>query len=277
MMLGGMERDQRLVPISRYARFVGLTVKALRHYDAIGLLEPAEVDAWTGYRLYLMDQVPRGRLIRRLRDLGLTLAEVRLALEDGSRIQGLLREALARLEAEEQSLSKRRSQLSLILDEGAPLMPIASDLDVTLVDVPERHVLKVNTTARLEEFPRIIPENIMRIFRVAPREAGPPYFICFEEPTDAVPVEIGVIVPAPVTEAPDGITPGTLPAVRAARAIHRGPFEQIMDAYSAVWNWIDQQGLRVAGPARELYLSDPAKVPNPADYETELLWPVSGG
>ena len=40
-------------------------------------------------------------------------------------------------------------------------MPIASHLDVTLVDVPEQHVLKVALTARLEEFPRIIPENVL--------------------------------------------------------------------------------------------------------------------
>ncbi len=271
-----MERDARLIPISRYARFVGLTVKALRHYDAIGLLEPAEVDAWTGYRMYRMAQVEPGRLIRRLRDLGLTLAEVRLALDDEGRIPSLLRAAAARLEAEHRDLSLRRAQLARVLDEGAPLMPVASDLDVTLVDVPEQHVLRVRMTARLEEFPRIIPENHQRLFALAP-DAGPPYFICFEEPTDAVPVEIGVVLPGPVDAPGDGIEAGTLDAVRAARAIHRGPFEEIMDAYSVVWDWIDKQGLRVAGAAREMYLSDPAVVKDPASYETELLWPVSGG
>src|SRR4051812_43512691 len=188
MILDGMERDARRIPISRYARFVGLTVKALRHYDAIGLLEPAEVDAWTGYRMYGMAQVDHGRLIRRLRDLGLTLAEVRLALEDEGRVPDLLREAAARLEGEHRELSTRRAELARILDEGASLMPTISDLDVTIVDVPEQHVLRVQTTARLEEVSPLIPDTCKRNPALAPAEAGPPYFICFEEPTDAVPV-----------------------------------------------------------------------------------------
>ena len=42
-------------------------------------------------------------------------------------------------------------------------------------------------------------------------------------------------------------------------------------------SWIDRKGLRIAGPAREMYVTDPALVTDPANYETELLWPVSGG
>jgi effector-binding domain-containing protein len=272
-----MEREARLIPISRYARFVGLTVKALRHYDAIGLLEPAEVDAWTGYRMYRMAQVEEGRLIRRLRDLGLTLAEVRLALEARGRIPDLLREAAARLEAEQRNLSQRRADLARILDEGAPLMPTVSDLDVTLVDVPEQPVLRVQTTARLEEFSRLIPETCKRLFAVAPREAGPPYFICFEEPTDAVPVEIGVVLREPAAASGEGVEAATLPAVHAARTIYRGPYEEIMKAYGALYEWIERKGLRIAGPAREMYITDPERETDPANYETELLWPVSGG
>jgi effector-binding domain-containing protein len=276
MILSGMERDARLIPISRYARFVGLTVKALRHYDAIGLLEPAEVDAWTGYRMYRMAQVEHGRLIRRLRDLGLTLAEVRLALEDEDRLPDLLRAAAARLEAERRELSDRGAQLARILDEGAPLMPTISDLDVTVVDVPEQHVLRLQTTARLEEFPRLIPQTCARLFAAAAPEAGPPYFICFEEPTDAVPVEVGVVLQEPGSSAGD-LEAATLPPVRAARTIYRGPYEEIMKAYGALYEWIERTGLRIAGPAREMYITDPERETDPANYETELLWPVSGG
>jgi len=275
-MLAGMERDARLIPISRYARFVGLTVKALRHYDAIGLLEPAEVDAWTGYRMYRMGQVEQGRLIRRLRDLGLTLAEVRRGLEDEGRIPDLLGEAAARLEAEQRDLSQRRAELARILDEGAPLMPTISDLDVTLVDVPEQPVLRFRTTARLEEFSRLIPETCKRLFAAAPCEAGPPYFICFEEPTDAVPVEIGVVLREPAAGS-GGFEAATLPAVRAARTIYRGPYEEIMKAYGALYEWIERKGLRIAGGAREMYLTNPERETDPANYETELIWPVSGG
>ncbi|HEY9354348.1 MAG TPA: MerR family DNA-binding transcriptional regulator, partial [Nocardioides sp.] len=44
--------DEPLLTIGAFARAVGLTASALRHYDECGLLVPAEVDSGTGYRYY---------------------------------------------------------------------------------------------------------------------------------------------------------------------------------------------------------------------------------
>jgi DNA-binding transcriptional MerR regulator len=76
-----------LVPIGSVARQSGLTVKALRHYDTLGLLPPARVDPVTRHRWYAPDQLDRARRIRRLRALELPLADVRavLAAPDGGR------------------------------------------------------------------------------------------------------------------------------------------------------------------------------------------------
>jgi DNA-binding transcriptional MerR regulator len=75
---GAMES---LLPIGRFARLTGLTVKALRHYDEVGLLEPASVDADTGYRYYSASQTARAEAIRRLRRLELPLEEVATLLD----------------------------------------------------------------------------------------------------------------------------------------------------------------------------------------------------
>jgi DNA-binding transcriptional MerR regulator len=64
---------EELLSIGRFGRLTGLTVKALRHYDAEDLLKPHEVDPSTAYRYYGVEQVERGRLIRRLRDLDVPL------------------------------------------------------------------------------------------------------------------------------------------------------------------------------------------------------------
>jgi DNA-binding transcriptional MerR regulator len=69
-----------LLPIGRFARRSGLTVKALRHYDALGLLSPARTDPVTRHRWYAPDQLERARRIRRLRALDLPLPEVRAVL-----------------------------------------------------------------------------------------------------------------------------------------------------------------------------------------------------
>ena len=66
-----------LLSIGRFAFLTGLTVKALRHYDEIGLLRPMHVDGWTGYRWYGLEQARVADAIRRLRELEIPLDETR--------------------------------------------------------------------------------------------------------------------------------------------------------------------------------------------------------
>ena len=66
----------RTLSIGEFAAATQLTPKALRLYDEHGLLRPANTDRFSGYRLYSTDQVARGRLIRVLRDMSLSLQQI---------------------------------------------------------------------------------------------------------------------------------------------------------------------------------------------------------
>ncbi len=90
-----MDSADRLLSIGQFARASGLTAKALRHYDAAGLLAPALVDPDNGYRRYRAEQVNAARLIRRLRDLDLPVAEVRRLLDLHAADPGAMTDALA--------------------------------------------------------------------------------------------------------------------------------------------------------------------------------------
>src|ERR1700740_1879022 len=68
------------VTVGRFATMTHLSVKTLRHYHQVGLLEPAQVDPHTGYRYYALEQLPTAQLIRRLRDLQMPVAGVRAVL-----------------------------------------------------------------------------------------------------------------------------------------------------------------------------------------------------
>jgi DNA-binding transcriptional MerR regulator len=68
------------VSVGRFATTTHLRVKTSRHYHQVGLLEPAENDASTGYQYYTLDQLPTAQLIRRLRDLRMPVADVRAVL-----------------------------------------------------------------------------------------------------------------------------------------------------------------------------------------------------
>jgi len=66
-----------LIPIGRFARLSGLSIGALRHYDELDLLRPADVDRFTGYRRYRAEQLEVARAIGRLRDLEVPIEEIR--------------------------------------------------------------------------------------------------------------------------------------------------------------------------------------------------------
>ena len=66
--------------MGEFSRMTHLSVKTLRHYHQVGLLEPAEVNPDTGYRYYTPEQIPQAQVIRRLRDLEMPVAEVKVVL-----------------------------------------------------------------------------------------------------------------------------------------------------------------------------------------------------
>jgi len=103
--------EERLT-IGAYARLTGLTPKALRNYDAVGLPRPAAV-ADNGYRVYVRDQIETGRLIRRLRDLDVPLEDIRAVLDDpgqaGKRLETYAREVEADLFRRQRTLHQLRN------------------------------------------------------------------------------------------------------------------------------------------------------------------------
>ncbi|TQL68764.1 DNA-binding transcriptional MerR regulator [Nocardioides albertanoniae] len=84
--------DEPLLTIGAFARAVGLTASALRHYDECGLLVPAEVDSGTGYRYYTPELAERARLIVGMREAGVPIETMRVVLDSPA---GEARDALA--------------------------------------------------------------------------------------------------------------------------------------------------------------------------------------
>ncbi len=73
------------------------------------------------------------------------------------------------------------------------------------------------------------------------------------------------------------IEAGLLQSGPAAVAVHAGPYDQLKDTYAAVERWIQDEGLAVAGPPWEVYVTDPGDHPNPIDWRTEVYWPIADG
>lgn len=113
--MSGLENNTgNMLKISEFAQLAQVTVKTLHHYDNIGLLQPAYVDSFTSYRYYNLEQLPRIHRIMALRELGLSLEQVALMMDDEvspDQIRGML--ALRQAEATQQMREAKR-QLSMI-------------------------------------------------------------------------------------------------------------------------------------------------------------------
>jgi DNA-binding transcriptional MerR regulator len=250
--------------IGDFARHGRVSVRMLRHYDAIRLLRPAHVDQATGYRSYDAAQLSRLNRIVALKDLGFTLQQVQSILDEKvgiEELRGMLRLRRAELQSQIATDSARLAQvearLRIIEREGA--MPAD---DIQIKRIPGVRVAELTAVAASFEPASIAPvigplyqELVDRLNRAGLTPTGPP--IAYYEDT---PNGEGVLVHAtmPVDADPGGdhdLEIVDLPEIeRAATIVHRGSMDDVMSTIQTLARWIDANGLRSAGYNRELYI-----------------------
>ncbi|MEU6781996.1 MerR family transcriptional regulator [Nonomuraea angiospora] len=247
--------DEELLPIGQFARLGRLSVKQLRHYDELGLLRPALVDAVTGYRFYRASQARVALSIALLRSLDVPLAVVGEVLAGGSQALEGVREGL------EAELARRRrtlASLERVMAQGLPSVP------VRVVEEPARRVVvAAERAAGPEDVGRAVSAALSRVL-------GPGQLI------GLFPVDFGEVFDVEAVrvlgdgEGGGGAPVRVLPGGRFACATHVGPYDQMSLTAHAVLAWCGERRCAVRGPIREVYVSDPA-VTSPELLVTHLM------
>jgi DNA-binding transcriptional MerR regulator len=131
-----------LMTIGRFSRLSGLTIDALRHYDDIDLLHPADVDEATGYRRYLKSQLTTAKLVADLRWLDVPLEDVRGIVKDPSSPDAhrTLTHHRARLQRNRDHLARQLASIDSHIEEGitmpTPISGLAPvQIKITVHDV----------------------------------------------------------------------------------------------------------------------------------------------
>jgi DNA-binding transcriptional MerR regulator len=112
--------SSRLLPIGEFAAATQLSPKALRIYDDQQLLVPARIDTATGYRLYRSDQVATGRLIRTLREMGLSLTAIATVVSTRGNGADLVLHELAHELTQRHARERHAYHSALLLLQDAP-------------------------------------------------------------------------------------------------------------------------------------------------------------
>lgn len=261
--------------IGEFAKLGQVSVRMLRHYDAIGLLPPAAVDPASGYRTYRAGQLGRLNRIIALKDLGFSLQQVQVMLDDriaAAELRGMLRLRRAQLEAQLTADARRLAGIDarlrtieregqmntadVILKEVAPIR--VAELTGTAADYGPEHIGPV--------IQPLYPELFRRLDAAGVKPAGPA--IAYYEPEAGESGEsVTVHAAMPVSASPrpgHGFSIVDLPAISsAATIIHRGPMDDVMHSLQVLARWIEDHGFRTAGYHPEVYLEycpdEPAK------------------
>lgn len=266
-----------MLSIGELARLGQVSVRMLRHYDRTGLLTPTRIDEHNGYRWYAPQQLARLNRIVALKELGFTLEEVRVIVDDDlglDQIRGMLRLRRSQLAAEMTAAGDRLTAVEhrLRLIEQEEHMS------------PTDHVRKSLPALRLAARQTVVTDQ-----SEVPRHIEP----LFVEASQAVAATGGSLAtPVAVYEqrkdttlrivvgyAYDGQPPAPLevvelPAVAdAVCVVHLGAMATISASWQALHQAIENERLVPDGPARELYVhADPAT--DQSDWVVELQQPV---
>jgi DNA-binding transcriptional MerR regulator len=249
--------------IGDFARHGRVSVRMLRHYDAVGLLRPARVDPQTGYRYYDATQLATLNRVVALKDLGFTLQQVAEIVADKvdlGELRGMLRlrqaELTAQIEADTARIAQVEARLSAIEREGA--MPA---LDVQIKRVPPVRVAELTAPAAGFEPSAITPvigplyiELVKRLAAVEVPVIGPA--IAYYEETDDGGVMVHAALPVNAEPGAGDFAVVDLPAIeQAATVVHHGSMNDVMPTVQTLARWIDDNGYRTGALHREVTLA----------------------
>jgi DNA-binding transcriptional MerR regulator len=258
-----------VLPIGAFARIGQVTHRMLRHWDTAGLLVPAHVDEFTGYRSYDPSQLARLHRIVALRQLGFGLDDIAAALADGvdtGRLAVLLRERRNGV-AREHALATAQ-----LADVGRRLRLIEEEKTMSTIEMITKDLPAVRLAARsttVAEQPQV------------GAVVGPLFDAVAKTLTDAHGPGLLEVPIAQYDMGEDGVSVvcgfeydgERLEGQLAACAIHLGPMDGISRSWMALMTEAAERGLTPSGPGRELYVR--AEREDQADWVTELQQPVA--
>ncbi len=265
--------------IGEFSKLTQVSIRMLRYYDETGLLKPAEIDKFTSYRLYSIEQIPVLNKIIFLRDLGFTVSEITTALNHwddefiANQLDNKRLEIEDTMKAEQDRLSKIELAKRDILQEK-----ITIHYNVSIKSIPSYQVFSLRRVVRdyyaegqlWKEMSAFAEENNIPIST---------YTFAVYHDTDYKETGVDIEICAPVARTGKdmcGFTyRNTEPVPIMACTMVYGPFENIKGAYLAFAGWLQTHNqYKMRGHSRQIVHRGPWNEDNPDNYLIEIQIPL---
>ncbi len=274
-----------LVKIGDFAREARVTVKALRHYEQLGLLKPAWINRYNGYRYYAPEQRERLDLLLAFKDLGFSLVQIARLLDErltDPELCNLLANRVASLQIQIQVGQARLEQVKTCLEQVANgggraglerILSIQHQqrfhvqkellMEIQRKHIPGFHVVGIRYQGKNEhnEIGAVWSVFNQRAGEIRHLVHGAAYGLC-RVPAGLPEGEFEYICALPVREpsdVPEGMVARSLPDMQVAVFTHQGSAQTLGETYTNIYQkWLPEAGLEPLeiGFDMELYNQD---------------------
>ncbi|MFJ8461284.1 MerR family transcriptional regulator [Lysinibacillus xylanilyticus] len=271
-----------MLSIGEFSKICGVSTKTLRYYDEIGLINPDEINAESGYRYYSIEQLKRMLYINRLKSYHFSLEDIKTMLnleEDQS--EEMLCSALNQKRKEIQEklkafefLVKQLSHDISNLEKGVPIMSYLDDIEVQLVETKPMNILYKRLMMSSDDYASGYGNYFNKLYEKIATEQltllGKPMAI-YHSP-EFNPAGNDTEFAIPIAEAVKGTR--DLPGGLCAKSVLKGAYPELTSVYANLTKWIENEGYELILPPYEIYVTDPNQANAPENYITEVYFPV---
>lgn len=267
--------NEEVYSIGEFSKIVGLPVKTIRYYHEQGLITPTYVDSSSGYRMFDDSNIQTARIIKTLRQLGMSIREIRLIIEqydDDADVLDFLVARRTQIEIELERLAVSKNTLELIIksEERARQMANESSFQVEVKMVEPVLVAAVRMRGKYSD----CGTGFKRLGRTVGRYInGKAMLLCHDLEYKENDADFEVCMPVRNPEKDiDSVVIRELPGGQFATLTHKGPYDQIGSAYAKILSWLKENGHAPQIPSREVYIKGPGMIfkGNPEKYLTEI-------
>ena len=248
--------NKNLFSIGEVAKAVGITRKTILNYEAKGLIQPDKKDGDNGNRYYTIDTFTQVRTIRVLQDIGLSLDEISKYLNDSSDLQPMI-----------QRLETMRDKLNLTIEKLKERTRIPGSTVKEITVEPQTIYRRTYNAASIADKTNLLRNTALEAMKKYGTDTTRRMY--FTEHATSAPEEVSYCVAVPC--ASEGEFIHHLPALKAISFFHHGAYEEIPDARKKLIVYAEENGIKLSGIFRNLYLEGPPQHKDKSKFITQLI------
>lgn len=280
---------KNLLSIGELARICNVSHKTLRYYDSIGILKPSEVNPQNGYRYYSKWQVTRIMTIKQLQNIGVSLDEIKICLDNGES-NSLLMNLRDILESKENDINKQILVLNNNLkkinifksqyEKIEKILLLENDQKITVKKFNKRRIVYKEYTGKYDPeifrlYDKELLESVQEKGYIGFNATSFPIAI-YSKINDLNNINIKIGFQIDMEDDFSDFPASEIPEAYYLSYIHKGNYSSLRnDAYKNIYKFIEENGYEADGPSIEIYYISENIMIEQEYYITEIQMKVN--